>query len=389
MEHTALFARIDALTPSYISFWSDVCSIESPTHHKAGVDAVGAYFIARAKALGWEVEVFEQPVSGNCVTITMNPDAPLPPIALSGHMDTVHPVGLFGDPPVRIEGDTIYGPGVGDCKGGVVASFLAMEALRDCGFTERPVRLILQSDEEGSSLASNKATVAYMARAARDCVAFLNTEPRNEGFLTIERKGIVRYRLDVHGKAAHASLCYTGKSAIAEAAYKILELEKWKDADGITCNCGIIEGGTTVNSVPAECSFTVDIRYKSVDDLPYIDRSVREIAAHSYLGGTTCTCTVASQRVPMERTARNEELLDRIALICQKTGLGEVKPRLTNGGSDASDMTAYGIPALDSFGVCCGAFHSAGEYARISSLAESAKLQAAVVFYFDLEKEQL
>ena len=37
----------------------------------------------------------------------MNPDAEGTPVTLSGHMDTVHPLGLFGNPPSKIEGGKI------------------------------------------------------------------------------------------------------------------------------------------------------------------------------------------------------------------------------------------------------------------------------------------
>ena len=321
MEHPRLFDEIDALNEKYITFWTDVCNIESPTELKSGVDAVGAYFIARAKEMGWNVEVFEHPVSGNCVTITMNPNAPLPPIALSGHMDTVHPVGLFGSPAVRREGNLLYGPGVTDCKGGTVASFMAMEALQNCGFTERPVKLILQSDEEGGSRRSEKATVAYMARAAQDCVAFLNTEGGTPGYLTLERKGIARYRFDIVGTAAHSSRCYEGVSAIAEAAHKILALEEWKDRDGITCNCGLINGGTTPNTVPAECYFVADIRYKTEAQRLAVEQRVKEIAETSYLGGTTCKISPFSHRVAMEYNERNAALFEHIRAIYEAVGL--------------------------------------------------------------------
>lgn len=63
----------------------------------------------------------------------MNPESDNQPVALSGHMDTVHPVVLFGTPAVRRENEKIYGPGVMDCKGGIVAGFLAMDALQICG----------------------------------------------------------------------------------------------------------------------------------------------------------------------------------------------------------------------------------------------------------------
>ena len=65
----------------------------------------------------------------------MNADATKPPICLSGHLDTVHPKGLFGTPAVKFDGDKIYGPGIADCKGGIVAALLAMAALDKENFT--------------------------------------------------------------------------------------------------------------------------------------------------------------------------------------------------------------------------------------------------------------
>ncbi|MBQ7565542.1 MAG: M20/M25/M40 family metallo-hydrolase [Oscillospiraceae bacterium] len=142
MQCEKLFAKIDELEQEYIQFWVDVCSIESPTKFKEGVDTVGKYFIDKAKPFGWEIEVRHEDVSGDAVCITMNPDAPGKAVCLSGHMDTVHPVGSFGTPPVKIEDGWIYGPGVKDCKGGAVASFYAMAALAAVGFKARPVKLI-------------------------------------------------------------------------------------------------------------------------------------------------------------------------------------------------------------------------------------------------------
>ena len=278
---TALFARLDELEREYLKFWIDVCKIESPTEYKEGVDRVGAYFIEKAMARGWKVEVQKQPVSGDCVCITINPEAEARPVVVSGHIDTVHPVGFFGEEIVTWDEEKIYGPGVTDCKGGAVAGFYAMAALEDCGFTARPVKLILQSDEEVSSRFSNKETVKYMAGQAENCVAFLNCEPHKDHKVTISRKGISRYELEVKGKAKHSSNCYEGVSAIREAAYKIIELEKLKDADGLTCNCGLIKGGTAENTVPEKCVFTADIRFSNQQEMEEADKFVKEIAGRA------------------------------------------------------------------------------------------------------------
>ena len=176
MNAEKLFHEIDLLAEEYLRVWEDVCNIESPSHHKAGVDAVGKYFSDMASTRGWTVETLPQTVSGDVVCITMNPTAEGEPVCISGHMDTVHPLGSFGTPAVRIDGDRICGPGVADCKGGVVAGFMAMDALHRLGFSSRPVRLLLQSDEEVSSMPSNKETINYISQKAQGATAFLNLE---------------------------------------------------------------------------------------------------------------------------------------------------------------------------------------------------------------------
>ena len=167
-----IFKRIDSLEKEYLGFLEEFCLIESPTDFKEGVDAAGNYVVEKAKALGWKIERQEQKVSGDCICITMNPDAKEVPVCLSGHIDTVHPVGLFGTPAVKVTDDKIYGPGIADCKGGIVAAFMAMAALEKEGFRSRPIKLILQSDEETSSAGSEKSTVRYMCKCAEGAVAF-------------------------------------------------------------------------------------------------------------------------------------------------------------------------------------------------------------------------
>ena len=211
MEKNLIEKEIEKLYEEYVSFFVDVCNIESPTRYKEGVDAVGNYFAEKAKKLGFDVEFFTQPVAGDVVCITMNKDADGKPISLSGHMDTVHEIGTFGTPPTKIENGNIYGPGACDCKGGIVAAFLAMHALRNCGFTERPVQLLLQSDEENGSKPSNKATINYICEKAKNSVAFLNLEgnaPKSDEACLI-RKGIVTFNFTVTGKEAHSSKCAT------------------------------------------------------------------------------------------------------------------------------------------------------------------------------------
>ena len=98
-----LISIIDELNADYVKIWEDICNIESHWSNKAGVDAVGQYFIDYANERGWKVEVFEQERAGNVVILTMNPEVDAAPIAFSGHMDTVLECVSFGYPPVRVD----------------------------------------------------------------------------------------------------------------------------------------------------------------------------------------------------------------------------------------------------------------------------------------------
>lgn len=380
MKCEKLFETIDSLNEKYLQFLIDVCNIESPTDYKEGVDRVGRFIIDKAKAKGWTVETQHQEISGDAIAITMNPDASGAAVCFSGHTDTVHPVGSFGEEIVRCEGNIICGPGVTDCKGGLVASFMAMDALERCGFKERPVKLLIQTDEENGSRNSNKTTIRYLGEKAKGCIAFLNTEPAKRDSFAISTKGIAKYRFRVTGIAEHSSRCQNGASAICEAAHKVCRLEEFKNPDEITCNCGLIQGGSAENTVPEFCNFTADFRYRTKEQRELIEKTVEEIAGTSFVKGTACSYTLASSRVPMEITDRNLELFNKVHDIHLENGLGDVKTIGLFGGTDAADITQMGIPCLDGFGLIGGKIHNLGEYAEIDSLAFAAKRMASVAY---------
>lgn len=381
MKCEKLFDIIDSLNEQYIDIWEDVCNIESQTADKAGVDEVGRYLIRLAEKHGWKVEVIPMERAGDAVCITMNPDAKGEPVSLSGHLDTVHPKGLFGYPPVKREEDKIIGPGVVDCKGGVVAGFMAMDALERIGYSDRPIQMLLQTDEEVGSRLSERKTINYICEKAKGSVCFLNLEGAGKGKLCLERKGIISFRFDIAGKEAHSSNCAkAGANAIIEAAHKMLELDQIKDDAGLTCNCALIEGGTVLNTVPAHCSFSINVRFANSEQLEWIKNHVREVAAKVYVPGTVTTVSTIGLRIAMEYAERNYALLDKINEIFTENGLETVVAHKGKGGSDAAEVTASGIPCIDSIGTMGGYIHAPNEYAWLSSLALSAKRIASIVY---------
>lgn len=370
---------IEAKIPEYRKIWEEICNIESPTACKEGVDAVGQYITNWARSKGFQVDSLPQTVSGDPLCVTINGDVDAPTISMGAHMDTVHPVGTFGSPAVRVEGDTIYGPGVCDCKGCVVMGMLVLDVLAEIGYRARPVKLLIDSDEETGSMGSKKATIGWMCEQAKGSVAYLNLEANAPGKVVLVRKGISRFRITAQGKKAHSGSCYDGANAIAQAAHMIIELEKFKEPKGLTCNCGMISGGTTPNTVPGECTFIADFRYATDDERAIAEAAVEKVCSTEYVSGCTCGWEQMSYRVAMPLVDRNLQLLDKINSILSNAGMHPLSWISQQGGSDANDATAAGIPAIDNLGIWGGGGHTNDEFAKLDSLAPCAKQVVTII----------
>ena len=222
----------------------------------------------------------------------------------------------------------------------------------------------------------------FICEKAKDSVAMLNVEPSNRNSdVVIERKGIAKYKIVIKGVAAHASVCFkdTAASAIAEAAHKILKIEKFKDKEGITANVGLISGGTAINTVPAECVLMVDTRYKTDEQLKEIETFMENLSKESAVKGTTTEITRMILRLSMPKVERNISLMKKVNDILLKAGLEELKEKVTFGGSDAADFTHFGIPVLDQLGIICEGAHTINERVHLESLPYCAKRIAAIV----------
>ena len=242
------------------------------------------------------------------------------------------------------------------------------------------MRLLLQSDEEGGSMYSNKATIAHICEMSRGAVGFINLEGHACGKACVQRKGIITYAFKITGLEAHSSRCATeGASAIAEAAHKIIELEKLKDPSGLTCNCGVISGGSVPNTVAGYCEFKANIRFVNAEQLAYAREYVERVARETHVKGCECELEQTSFRVAMPLEERNMEFLAKLNGAFAAAGLPRLEPTSAMGGSDAADVTVFGTPCVDNLGTEGGRIHSPDEYSTLESLRTSAKRMVAAI----------
>jgi glutamate carboxypeptidase len=143
---------------------------------------------------------------------------------LLGHYDTVWPLGTVANRPFTIDGNIVRGPGVFDMKGGLAQIVFALKTIRelDLPLPIEPV-VFINSDEEIGSRTSRRYVRALAQRVERAYV--LEPAMGEEGAIKTERKGVGRFTITVHGKAAHAGLDPEGgASAILELSHVIQTL---------------------------------------------------------------------------------------------------------------------------------------------------------------------
>src|SRR4051812_18000876 len=114
-EAPALTAYIELHLPPYLEEVSHRCAMECPTSAKSGVDEAGAWVQRWVATRGWELHVWPDETVGDSLAATLRGPRRLA-IMLAAHLDTVYPVGIAAQRPVRVEGDTLLGPGCADNK---------------------------------------------------------------------------------------------------------------------------------------------------------------------------------------------------------------------------------------------------------------------------------
>ncbi|WP_077215023.1 M20 family metallopeptidase [Bacillus dakarensis] len=352
-------------------------NIDSGSYVKEGIDEVGSILKEKYEELGFVVDVKEENENGNNLVI-QHRDAKDPKIILVAHMDTVFPKGTVAERPFRIEGNRAYGPGVVDMKSSLVELLYAIKALEQNGSEAiKNVQIILNGDEEIGSVTS-RPLIEQLSQGKE--YALVMEPARKDGSLVSARRGGGRYTLIVKGKAAHSGIePEKGRSAIEELAFKIIQLHSLTDHEkGISVNVGLIEGGSSVNTVSASAVAHVDIRISEMEQAEYLKEKIHEICSKTEVDGTKIFLEGDISRPPMEYNEQTESLLQIIQDVGKEIGIS-VRDTATGGGGDASFTSASGVATIDGLGPVGGNAHSEREYLEIDTLPERTLLLAKTI----------
>jgi len=293
-----------------------------------------------------------------------------PGILVLSHLDTVHPLGFIERLPFKVEGDSAFGPGIYDMKGGAYIAHIAFRAL--CATAERSplgITHLFTSDEEIGSPTSR----ALIETEGRKAKYVLVTEPaRDGGKIVTGRKGVARFEVFIKGVPSHAgSRPQDGRSAIRELGNVIQALEAMNDPKrGISVNVGVVRGGTRPNVIAEEAYAEVDLR---VPTIAASEEMVAKIlAVKSKTDGVSVKIAGELNRPPYEKGNAGAALYEHARTLATELGF-DLVDTATGGGSDGN-FTAPHTATLDGLGVDGKGAHTHYEQMYISSIEPRARL---------------
>ena len=325
----------------------------------------------------WQQEVF--PGRPNLIARLPGRDARR--LIFEAHTDTVGIGGMTIPPfdPVVSDG-RMYGRGSCDTKAGLAAmAYAAVSLKRDGLLPPCEVWVVAAVDEEHAFGGVRRLLPGLQAAAA------VVSEPTQMRVATAS-KGVLRWEIQCHGKAAHSSKPHLGVNAIANMARAILALEEDSEKlrtvvhpllGAATLSVGLIQGGQGINVVPELCTIHLDRRLLPAQEIP---------AVLDYYRGLLSSIPGISFLPPMledgaMETSCDSEIVQTALRTSRTLGLSH-EPVGVPFGTDASKFSRAGIPSI-----ICGPgnidqAHAADEFIECIQVEQAAEFYRNLMLAF-------
>ena len=334
-----------------------ICEVPAPTGH----EQERAHFVASLwRERGYTPEI---DAVGN-VYVRRGKRVEKPVLMLLAHTDTVFPA-TTAIKVVR-QDDRLYGPAIGDNSVNVAAMLTTLEILDEMNIeTECDIIAVANVGEEGlgNLLGARTAVERY-----REQLGAVIAVDGNLGRIIHRAVGSKRWRITVHGPGGHSYGAFGTPSAIHVLGRIIASIADLNvpAQPKTTFNVGLIEGGTSVNTIAASASAVLDMRSTDVASLDSLAEQVRAIVEKQAGATISIAIEVLGERPAGERS-QSDPLVQLAADVLQWL---EIEPIYEASSTDANIPISLGIPSL-----CIGTTHGHGahtldEYLEIPPLAK-------------------
>jgi tripeptide aminopeptidase len=271
------------------------------------------------------------------------------PVVVAAHLDTVFPI----DTPIEItrEGTRIKGPGVSDNGRGLAAMLALAKVLPRAPVNwSRPVEFVATTGEEGAG--NLRGAKHYFEKEQRPFAVVALDGAGGDRVVNIAL-GSRRFRVEYRGPGGHSWSAYGTANPVHATARAAANLAAMRLPGGgaSTLTVSRIGGGLSVNAIPGDAWFEVDVRSTSEAALARIEHDLTEIVRaaaseenrRSVRGpGLTLHIVGIGERPAGETGA--DSVLVQCAL--EATRLSGGTPSLGAASTDANAAMAVGVPAI-------------------------------------------
>lgn len=238
-----------------------LCRIPAPTFQEGPrAEAVAALL----ESFGWSAKIDR---AGN-VAATLSAAKNGPVVALTAHLDTVLAPRRPDD--IRMEANgTFTGPGVSDNGAGLAALVAVARGLSEHRSAMRAGQLLLVANvgEEGEGNLSGMRYLCQQSPWAQRLEAIIVLDGPDITHITAQALASRRFEISIAGPGGHS----WSDRGMANPVHALARAIAWfcderaaaPPAAPSSWNFGVIEGGTTVNAIPASARVKVDLRSQS------------------------------------------------------------------------------------------------------------------------------
>ena len=276
-----------------------------------------------------------------------------PSVIVSAHLDTVFPEGT--DVRVRRDGTRLHAPGISDNTCGLVSMIALARALEAAGIeTEGTVYFVATVGEEGEGNLRGVRHLFGNGEFRSGVDAFISLDGPGLERITQRALGSRRFRASVSGPGGHSWGNFGIVNPVHALGRAIARFASYPAplAPRTSYNVGIIEGGSSVNSIPETASMLVDIRSVSSEEIEkleaYLRRvveiAVREENSQRAISGTSLSYEFEQVGDRPSGETPVDSAIVRAAIECSRA-LG-IEPRLDCSSTDSNIPISLGIPAI-------------------------------------------
>jgi len=276
-----------------------------------------------------------------------------PRVVVSAHLDTVFPEGT--DVRVWREGTRLHAPGISDNTCGLVSLLALARAFEFAEVpTEGAIYFVATVGEEGEGNLRGVRHLFTEGEFRSGVDAFISLDGPGLERITQRALGSRRFRISVSGPGGHSWGDFGIVNPVHALGRGIARFASYPAplAPRTSYNVGIIEGGSSVNSIPQTASMVVDIRSVSSGEIEKLEaylRRVIEIAVREENSQRAVSGTSLSYEIdkvgdrPSGETPADSTIV-RAAIECSRA-LG-IEPRLDCSSTDSNIPISLGIPAI-------------------------------------------